>query len=250
MIKVNDFSFPYSLYYLINNTESDFLLNVYLGDKNQNLNLANVQIGYILLSEADLTKIIESGKKEISDKAIKETIDPATKTSSISITKDYIKKVIGTDTDNSYYLYIVFVTDNKVTNDESKIEAKIYLVEKEKNNFYPLEKSNFISDNLILDTSDIFKAYLIKMEKNGLLEIKFSSNYPLDDSFSVYVVEYKADVDINIDYLEKNKKELETYSIGQMHTITYDNSKSVDSDIIFAVVSKKKKDEIALDKIN
>ena len=250
VIKVNDFSFPYSLYYLINNTESDFLLNVYLGDKNQKLNLANVQIGYILLSEADLTKIIESGKKEISDKAIKETIDPATKTSSISITKDYIKKVIGTDTDNSYYLYIVFVTDNKVTNDESKIEAKIYLVEKEKNNFYPLEKSNFISDNLILDTSDIFKAYLIKMEKNGLLEIKFSSNYPLDDSFSVYVVEYKADVDINIDYLEKNKKELETYSIGQMHTITYDNSKSVDSDIIFAVVSKKKKDEIALDKIN
>ena len=35
-----------------------------------------------------------------------------------------------------------------------------------------------------------------------------------------------------------------------MHTITYDNSKSVDSDIIFAVVSKKKKGEIALDKIN
>jgi hypothetical protein len=87
------------------------------------------------------------------------------------------------------------------------------------------------------------------MEKNALLEIKFSSNYPLDDKFLIYIAEYK-NSNIDINFLEQNKKEYKINSIGQMYTILYNNLQSTEVDIIFAIVSKREKDEIGLNKIN
>ena len=125
----------------------------------------------------------------------------------------------------------------------------MFLLEKQKNNYYPVEKNNFISDNLIIENPNIFNAYQFRMENNAFLEIKFSSNYPLDDKFMIYIAEYN-NLNIDIDFLEQNKKEYEINSTGQMYTILYNNSQSTEVDIIFAIVSKREKDEIGLNKIN
>ena len=248
IIKINDLSFPYSVDYFINNTETDYLFNIYLDDKNQKLNLDSIQIGVILINETYLKKIIQEGPKNILNDSIIEKIDPATRSISLVIKKDYIKNIIGENINNKYYLHIVIENDDKNNND-IKINTKMFLLEKQQNNYYPIEKNNFISDNLIIDNPNIFNAYQIKMENNALLEIKFSSNFPLDDKFLICIAEYK-NSNIDIDFLEQNKKEYEINSIGQMYTILYKNSQPNEVDIIFAIVSKREKDEIGLNKIN
>ena len=125
----------------------------------------------------------------------------------------------------------------------------MFLLEKQQNNYYIVEKSNFITDNLFLDNPNILNAYQFKMENNAILEIKFSSNYQIDDKFSFYIAEYK-NKNIDLKFLEENKKEFEMNSIGQMSTILYKNSQPTDANMIFAVVSKMEKDEIDLNKIN
>ena len=247
IIKINDLSFPYSLNYLINNIDTDYLFNLYLDDKNQKLNLEQIQIGAILINETYFKKIIVEGSKNILNDSIIEKIDPATRTVSLVIKKDYIKNIIGDDLNNKYYLHLVIENENKTV--DYIVNAKMFLLEKQKNNYYPVEKNNFISDNLIIENPNIFNAYQFRMENNAFLEIKFSSNYPLDDKFMIYIAEYN-NLNIDIDFLEQNKKEYEINSTGQMYTILYNNSQSTEVDIIFAIVSKREKDEIGLNKIN
>ena len=249
IIKIDDLSFPYSIYYLINNTESDFLFNLYLNSKNQDLNFDNIRIGAILLNMTYLTKIIKEGSDKILDGSIIGKIDPATRTVSLLIEKDYIKNIIKSNLTDKYYLHIVFENNDKISNDNIKANAKMFLLEKQKNNYYIAEKSNFITDNLILNNPNISNAYQFKMENNAILEIKFSSNYQIGDKVSLYIAEYKNEK-IDINFLEKNKKEFEMNSIGQMYTILYNNSQPTDTNMIFAVVSKLQKDEIGLNKIN
>jgi len=87
------------------------------------------------------------------------------------------------------------------------------------------------------------------MENNNILEIKFSSNYPIDDNFLVYLIDYKDNLNINIDYLEKNKKEFKKSNIGQMYTFFLDKINS-NIDITFAVVSKLETENISILNIN
>ena len=249
IIKIDDLFFPYSIHYLINNTESDFIFNLYLNSKNQDLKFDNIRIGAILLNMIDLTKILKEGSDNILNGSIIENIDPATRSVSLVIKKDYIKKIIGDDSTNKYYLYIAIENNDKISNDNIKANAKMFLLEKQQNNYYIVEKSNFITDNLTLDNPNILNAYQFKMENNAILEIKFSSNYQIDDKFSFYIAEYK-NKNIDLKFLEENKKEFEMNSIGQMYTILYKNSQPTDANMIFAVVSKMEKDEIDLNKIN
>ena len=247
IIKINSLSFPYSLNYLINNPETDYLFNIYLDDDYQKLNLEKIQIGVILINETYLTKIIIEAQKNILTDSIIEKMDPATRSISLVIKKDYIKNIIGNDINNKYYLHIVIENEDKSV--DYIVNTKMFLLEKQQNNYYPVEKNNFISDNLILENPNIFNAYQFKMENNALLEIKFSSNYPLDDKFLIYIAEYK-NSNIDLDFLEQNKKEYKINSIGQMYTILYNNLQSTENDIIFAIISKREKDEIGLHKTN
>ena len=117
-----------------------------MNSKNQDLKFDNIRIGAILLNMIDLTKILKEGSDNILNGSIIENIDPATRSVSLVIKKDYIKKIIGGDSTNKYYLYIAIENNDKISNDNIKANAKMFLLEKQQNNYYIVEKSNFITD--------------------------------------------------------------------------------------------------------
>ena len=82
----------------------------------------------------------------------------------------------------NHYLHIVIINNEKAVNDNKNIAGKIFLLEKGQNNEYTVDKNNFISDDLSLYNSfNKFNLYHLKLEKKERVEIKFSSNYPLND---------------------------------------------------------------------
>ena len=48
-----------------------------------------------------------------------------------------------------------------------------------------IEKNIYINDELTIEEQNIFKLYHLNLETNNKFIMKFSSNYPLDDYFSV-----------------------------------------------------------------
>ena len=239
IINVKNLSFPYELNYLIEE-EQDLLFNIYLTDNNRKgIDFTQIEISYIILNESYLDDDIEGTK---------ETLDPATRTAVITINKDYINQNIG-NKNELYFLNIAIM--NKNINNNINIEdigARMFLVNKQNLTDNILPKDSFISDKIIINNSNIFNLYHIKTEKNTFIEIKFSSNYQINDNFLVYFLEYNNET-FNIDYIEKNKKPYNTTSNGQMYSFLYDN-KETNSDFIFAVVSKLTKEKTDLKEIN
>ena len=251
IIEINDFSFPYQLNYLIKNTTSDLLFNIYLNDKNhQGLNLSKVEIGVIILNSTYLLEIIDKPQINILNGSIKETLDYSTRSCSLKISKEYIKNIIKDNNKLEYYLHIVIVNNENNVNDNKNIIGKMFLLEKGQNGECIVGKNNFISDSIILENNtNKFNLYHLKLEQKEKLEIKFSSNYNLNDQFLVYLLEY-TNANIDIDFIEKNKKSYKSTSIGQMYTFLYDNKDKNKSDVLLAVVSKFDKNKINLPVIN
>ena len=245
------FSFPYHTNFLILNSDSDLFFNLYLNYKNyQGLNLTKVEIGYTILNFTYVTEIPNKNVK-ILEGSIIETLDQATRSCVIKISKEYIKEFIKNDNETQYYLHLVIVNNGINVNDNKNINAKMFLLEKGVNNEIVIDKNVFISDKLILENNNIFNLYHIKMENSKKLEIKFSSNYPLDDEFLVYLLEYN-NTNIDINYIEQNQKSYTNSSIGQIYTLLFDynNSDPFRPDILLAVVSKLDKNNINLQTIN
>ena len=251
MIDIPNFSFPYHTNFLILNSDSDLFFNLYLNYKNyQGLNLTKVEIGYTILNFTYVAEIPNKNVK-ILEGSIIETLDQATRSCVIKISKEYIKEFIKDDNETQYYLHLVIVNNGINVNDNKNINAKMFLLEKGVNNEIVIDKNVFISDKLILENNNIFNLYHIKMENSKKLEIKFSSNYPLDDEFLVYLLEYN-NTNIDINYIEQNQKSYTNSSIGQIYTLLFDynNSDPFRPDILLAVVSKLDKNNINLQTIN
>ena len=247
IISEPEFSFPYELNYLINNTNSDLLFNIFLNDVNQTFNFDNIEIGVMILNDTYLTYLQKKGEISILDRAKKEKLEQATRTAVLYIKKEEIKDIIGEDIENKYYLHFVFINNDQTINQE--LTAKMFLLEKQIDEQYVLDNNIFINNRITFDNSNIINLYHLKMENNTILGIKFSSNYQIDDKFSVYLIDYHADIKIDIDYLENNKKNFIIEQIGQMYTLFLDNNNS-NLDITFAVVSKLVKDNIGISNIN
>ena len=110
-----------------------------------------------------------------------------------------------------------------------------------------IEKNIYINDELTIDEQNIFKLYYLNLETNNKFIMKFSSNYPLDDYFSVYFIEsIKANMDIK--YLEDKTKPYNKTQIGEMCTLTYENKNTLN--VYRVVASKYKKDQINQNQIN
>ena len=250
IINEEDFSFPYKLNYLLNETDSDLVFNLYLNDKNkQGLDLKNVEIGAIILNETFLLEFQYNNEKAFLDGSIKEQLDPATRSCTFNIKKEYYKNIIKDDKEN-YYLHFLILNNDSNANDNKAIMANMFLLEKGGKKEHILNNNTFISDKFILEDNNIqFNLYFIKMKMKTKLEIKFSSNYPLNDEFLVYFLE-NTESNIDINYLEQNKKPYTNTSIGQIYTLLYENQESNKKDMIFAVVSKLEKDKIQLPSIN
>ena len=254
-IEIPSFSFPYYTNFLILNSDSDLLFNLYLNDNNDNnyqgLNLSKVEIGYTILNYTYATAI-HGQEIKILEGSIIETLDKATHSCVIKISKEYIKEFIKDDNKTQYYIHLVIVNNDMTANDNKNINARMFLLEKGVNNEIIIDKNVFISDKLILDNNNIFNLYHIKMENNQKVEIKFSSNYPLDDKFLIYLLEYNNNTNIDINYIEQNQKSYTNSSIGQIYTLLFDynNQDPVKPDILLAVVSKLDKKNINLQTIN
>ena len=244
-IKDNQFSFPYELNYLISKTTSDLLFNIFLENKNQIYDFDNIEISAMILNETYLRQLQDNDETPDINKDKTTKLDPATRTAVVNIKKEDINNLLGQDK-NKYYLHFVFINNGQKINQE--LNSKIFLLEKKSDEFI-IEKNNFISDKISLDNSNKINLYHIKMENNTILEIKFSSNYPIDDNFLVYLIDYKENSNINIDYLEKNKKEFKKSNTGQMYTFYLDKINS-NVDITFAVVSKLETENISILNIN
>ena len=253
IINMQDFSFPYSTNYLIQNQNSNFFFNLYLNNKNyQGLNLAKVVIGANVINSTYASKIAKQNEIKILEGSIEGHLDQATGTCVLNINKEFIKGIIKDDNENQYYLHLVIVNNDISTNDNKNIKAKMFLLERGRNNELTIDKNIFISDNITFDNNNNnykFNLYHIKMENKTKLEIKFSSNYPLDEQFFIYLLEY-SEANIDINYIERNSKPYSNTSIGQVYTLLYENNDSNRSDVILAVVSKLDKNKINLETIN
>ena len=251
IINLPDFSFPFDTNFLINNANSDLIFNLYLNDKKyQGLNLTKVEIGYTILNFTYATEIQEQEIK-ILEGSIIEKLDAATRSCVIRISKEYIKEIVKDDNETQYYLHLVIVNNDASTNDNKNIRAKMFILEKGANNKIFLDNDMFISDKFTLGNNNLFNLYHLKTNSKELLEIKFTSNYPLDDKFLVYILEYN-NTNIDIDYIEQNKKSYTISSIGQIYTLLFNCSSSdlIGADILIAVVSKLDKNSIKLQTIN
>ena len=241
IIKDEQFFFPCELNYLIGNTTSDLLFNIFLNDKNQIFNFDNIEINAIILNETYLKQLQEGNEISILDGAKIEKLDQATRTAVLYIKKEEIKDIIGEDKENKYYLHFVIINNGQKNNQE--LTAKMFLLEKQMDEQYILEKDNFLYDKLTFDNSSMINLYHIKMENNPILEIKFTSNYPIESGFLVYFIDYHNDTNIDIHYLERNQKNFIMEEIGQMYNLSLDNEAS-NLDITFAVVSNLEIDNI------
>ena len=251
IVNIKDFSFPYVLNYLIENENSDYLFNIYLNDKNhQGLNLLNVEIGATILNKTYVVEISNKGIINIPNGSIKGTFDPSTRTCSLLISKEYIKEFIKDNKEMAYYIHLVIINKGLMANDNKNIIGKIFLLQKGQNNEYTVDNNIFISDNITLENNNNkFNLYHLKLEQKEKLEIKFSSNYPINEQFLVYILDYTNN-NIDINYIEKNKKSYKSTSIGQMYTFLYENKEINKPDILLAVISKLDKIKINLPVIN
>ena len=248
IVEMKEFSFPYQLNYLIDNSSSDLLFNFYLiGKKYTNIDLNKIEINVNVVNETYLEDMSNRGQIITLNDSLKGNIDIATQTAVLNINKEFIQKSI-TDNKTQYYLHVALI--NKIDiNINEKLDAKLFLLNKQNNQGYLIKENTFINDKLIIEKPNIFNLYHIKMESKTILEIKFSSNYPINDTFLVYFIDYR-DEEIDIDYIEKNNIAFNNTSIGQMYTFSYENNKPNNTDVIMAVVSKLEKNESMLREIN
>jgi ssDNA-binding Zn-finger/Zn-ribbon topoisomerase 1 len=128
IIDIPNFSFPYQTNFLILNSDSDLFFNLYLNYKNyQGLNLTKVEIGYTILNFTYVTEISNKNVK-ILEGSIIETLDQATRSCVIKISKEYIKEFIKDDNETQYYLHLVIVNNGINVNDNKNINAKMFLL--------------------------------------------------------------------------------------------------------------------------
>ena len=253
IIDLSDFSFPYVTNFLIQNSNSDFLFNLYLNDNdkaNQGLNLTKVEIGYTILNFTYASEIEEQEIKILEGSVI-EKLDAATRSCVIRINKEYIKEIIKDDNETQYYLHLVIINNDASVNDNKNIKSKMFILEKRASNKIFINENMFISDKFTLGNDNIFNLYHVQMDSKEKIEITFSSNYPLDDKFLVYLLENN-NTNIDMNYIEQNKKSYTISSIGQIYTLffSYNKTDPVKSDILIAVVSKLDKSNINLQTIN
>ena len=240
---MKDFSFPYSLNYKIDKN-LELLFNFYLNCKEEtDLNLLDVEIGAIILNEENLAKIEEDQTIKILENSLIRKLDLATRSIILNLDQDFINKFI-VDTDIIYYLHLVIINKKQNINQEIKVNAKMFLYELRENS---IEKNLYINDELTIESKNISKLYHLNLETNNKLIMKFSSNYPLDDYFSVYFIESIKD-NMDIKYLEDNEKPYNKTQIGQMYTLTYENKNTLN--VYMAVALKYNKDLSNLNKIN
>lgn len=240
---MKDFSFPYSLNYKIDKN-LELLFNFYLNCKEEtDLNLLDVEIGAIILNEENLERIEEDQTIKILENSLIRKLDLATRSIILNLDQDFINKFI-VDTDIIYYLHLVIINKKQNINQEIKVNANMFLYELREN---LIEKNLYINDELTIESKNISKLYHLNLETNNKLIMKFSSNYPLDDYFSIYFIESIKD-NMDIKYLEDNEKPYNKTQIGQMYTLTYENKNTLN--VYMAVALKYNKDLSNLNKIN
>ena len=240
---MKDFSFPYSLNYKIDKN-LELLFNFYLNFKNEaDLNLLDVEIGAIILNEENLARIEENQTIKILENSLIGKLDLATRSIILNLDQNFINKFI-VDTDIIYYLHLVIINKKQNINQDIKVNTKMFLYELREN---LIEKNLYINDELTIESPNIFKLYHLNLETNNKLIMEFSSNYPLDDYFSVYFIESIKD-NMDIKYLEENEKPYNKTQIGEMYTLSYENKNTLN--VYIAVASKYEKEKINPNKIN
>ena len=253
--KINNFRFPYELNLELGNVtnfDKDLLFNVYLNNKNdENIILDNIQIGAIIINQSLLNEIEGKNNKDIfnnnPNKALIQKLDKGTRTSLINIDKNLINQGLG-DGSESYFLHFLFYEKNSENNINQAFSAKIFALAKE-NNQYNLEQNTFLSDVININNNDIINLYHFNTEKKEILEVKFSSNYPINESFSIYFLPYDPNAVIDLDYCKNKALNYNKNQNGEMYFFTLSKINNMES-ITFAVVSTIKKEETNLQKIN
>lgn len=255
ILNFNSFKFPYDLNYIIKEEEiGDLLFNFNIKDINsKNFELNEIKIGFMIFNETFLAGMDEDNKKKIFDEFLIEYVDIGTKSAFVKIDKNTIENNIK-DKGIKNYLHIVILYDNNIINNNIDIDMKanIFTSKKSTDSHYYLKNFNniYMNDKLILEqeNQNIYNLYNIEVKDYSVLQIKFSSNYEINDKFLLYFVKYNKDIDLK--YLENNQLKYEKVTKEQdstielyLNTTTYDN-------ITLAVVSKLKKDEMQISNIN
>lgn len=252
---INNFNFPYELDLElgnITNFDKDLLFNIYLNNQNdENVILDNIQIGAIIINQSLLNEIEEKNNIDIfnnnPNKALIQKLDKGTRSALININKNFINKGLGGGSE-SYFLHFLFYENNSKNIINQEFSAKIFTLAK-KNNQYDLEQNTFLSDVINLDNKDVINLYHLNAEKNKKLEIKFSSNYPINNFFSIYFLPYDQKANIDLDYCKNNALNYNKSQNGEMYTFTLNEMDNIES-ITLAVVSTLKKEETNLQKLN
>ena len=258
IINLNNFIFPYELNIKLDNASNyntDLLLNIYLSDKyNQDMNiiLDNIQIGVIIVNQSLLDELEGKNNKEIfnNNNSLIGKLDKGTRSAVLNINKEFITKQIK-DKSQSWYLYLLFYENNLKNIINQEFLSKIFVLRKENTSPYFLDQNTYLTDEINIDNNDIINLYHLNIEQNDILELKFSSNYPLNDKFFLYFLSYDKNAIIDLDYCKKNALTYEQNQNGEMYTLILRQlSKNNINEITFVVVSQIKKGEIGLNKIN
>ena len=246
---INYFTFPFELNIKIdkNKIKSDLLFNVYLNDDTESTNFNNTQIGIIILDKTTLDKIEDKQMIDVFDKnSLKQKLDIGTRTAVVIIDKEYINNKIKSN-DEDYYIHIlIYNNDNNEIN--YLFNSTIFTLERAINNDNFIENNTYINDKLNLKAENTFNFYNIKSENKDIIELKFSSNHIFDDKYFIAFKKYNKNDQINFEYFEKDTLKYEQEKIGQMYSFKVNNNDK--SDIIFAVLSKIKKEENKIQNIN
>ena len=260
IINFDSFVFPYEINIALDDTSdynNDLLFNFYLNDvNNNNINETNIIIDNILVGAVIVNQSLYEELEEKKDSnifinntsfnTIIQKFDKSTRSVMIKIKN----KIILEGEYEPKYLHVFFYVNN-LNNSillNKEFFGKMFVIEKENNNMQIPEVDTFISDQIIIDNQEVINLYNINKKIYGIIEVKFSSNYPINDKFFFYFLKYEKNAIIDLNYCKKNYLNYTDEKIGNMHIFTLGEIKT--DNIILAVVSKIKKGEIDLQKIN
>ena len=249
----DSFVFPYEINIALDDTSdynNDLLFNFYLNDINNNINETNIIIDNILVGAVIVNQSLYEELEEKKDSnifinntsfnTIIQKFDKSTRSVMIKIKN----KIILEGEYEPKYLHVFFNVNNLNNNTllNKEFFGKMFVIEKENYNMQIPEVDTFISDQIIIDNQEVINLYNINKKINGIIEVKFSSNYPINDKFFFYFLKYEKNAIIDLNYCKKNYLNYTDEKIGNMHIFTLGEIKT--DNIILAVVSKIKKGKL------
>ena len=261
IFEINEFALPYELNLEIEditNINTDLLFNIYLNWENiedMNILTNNVLIGVILINQTFLNKSEGNNYKDIfnntSYNTLVQKIDIGTKSSVIKFNLNNFNVELIEEYEPYYLHFLLFQNSTNSTKDNvnNKLSEKLFVIEKENNKLYNPEKNSFISDYITIANQTIINLYNLQTEKLDILELKFSSNYPLNENFSLYFLNYEKNAIIDLNYCQNNSLNYTKRETGQVYLFKLEYIDKCDS-IILALVSNIKKEEVDLNQIN